>query len=358
MSSKRNFIDQIIQNRTLSHVLFWTVFMFIMTVWSSLNYGSLKDHLINNLALLPVQLLAAYFLVYHQLPKLLLKKKYVQFAISFIVSGYILTFLGRLTIIYLAEPFIRQDFEKESFLEILADPFYLLIVYVPAVHMAGFILMTVKFIKNRFEEKHQLEVLEKEKVKNELKFLKAQIHPHFLFNTLNNLYALSMAKSDVTPKVVVKLSELLDYILYQCNDPLIEVHKEIKLLQGYIDLEMLRYGEQLDLVFNHQVDNPNTQIAPLILLTIIENAFKHGASGNPIDPKIHIDLEVKTKQLYLKVFNNKPPQNLQLKIKKESKGIGTENLNRQLELNYPNKYKLEIKETENTYLVILEIELK
>lgn len=360
MNTKTTLVDKILQNRTVSHVLFWVVFLLVMSIWSSLNYGSLKDNFINNLALLPAQIIATYLLVYYQVPQFLLKKKYGKFIFSLSISIYVLSIIARLCIVYLSEPFIRQDFEQETFLEIISEPFYLLIVYFPAVYMVGFIMFALKSIKDRLEEKNQLEVLQKEKATNELKFLKAQIHPHFLFNTLNNLYALTLSKSDAAPKVVVKLSELLDYILYQCNEPYVEIHKELELLQGYIDLEMLRYGKQLDLVFEHNIDNKNTLIAPLILLSIIENAFKHGASGNPIDPKIHIDLKVENAQLFFKVFNTKTSW-----VKEEgknnsrkSKQIGTINLKRQLELNYPHQYKLEVRETKKSYTVILNIDLK
>jgi len=358
MDSKTTLINKIVENRPLSHFLFWLVYLFTASLWSSLETNSFSRHLIANLAILPAQLMGTYLLVYHQIPQLLLKKKYVQFAISLIVAIFIFAAIGRISIIYIAEPFIREDFEQESIIEILTDPIYLLIVYFPSVYLVSFYMFAVKSFKNLFEEKHQLEVLQKEKATNELKFLKAQIHPHFLFNTLNNLYALTLVKSDAAPEVVVKLSELLDYILNQCNEPFIEIHKEVKLIEGYIELEMLRYGEHLDLVFNHEVDDADTPMAPLILLSIIENAFKHGASGNPNNPKIHIDLQVKEGQLYLKVFNNKPPLNLQKENNTERNKIGNANLKRQLELNYPNKHQLDIDETPDSYLVVLKIDLK
>lgn len=356
MSDKTSFVDRILQNRILTHILFWAGFLILFTVIAALNSGSIKEPLISYLSMLPIQMIAGYLLVYYQVPKLLLKKKYVAFGISIIVSVYGFSILARLSTIYVAEPFFRQTFEQESIWEVAADPLYLTIVYFPAVYVIVFLMLIFKIIKDRFEEKQQLETIQKEKANTELKFLRAQIHPHFLFNTLNNLYSLTLTKSDVAPQVVLKLSEMLDYMLYQCNDPTIAISKEIELIQNYLDLERLRYRKQLQLQFNHQLDQPNTQIAPLILLSFIENAFKHGASGNPIDPVITIDLNLINKQLALKVYNTKSPtrddQNSDYKT-----GIGTANAIRQLDLNYTDHYHLDINETEAEYRVSLKIDL-
>lgn len=354
MKSNVNLVDNIIQNRFVSHLFFWSAFVLFSTILTTLNSGSFVNNLINYLSLLPVQMIAAYTMIYYQVPLIISKRKYFYFSISFLLSAYIFSALARLVVIYIAEPFIRVNFEQEPFLEVVSDVYYLFAVYFPVVYVIVFLMLAMKTIKERLEEKAHIQLLQKEKATNELKFLKAQIHPHFLFNTLNNLYALTLAKSDVAPKVVVKLSEMLDYILYQCNEPSIEIEKEINLLQGYIDLEMLRYNEHFEMTFDHEIISPNARIAPLILLSIVDNAFKHGTSGNPIDPKIHIRLSVEDGQLYFKVFNTKSAlQN----DKSNNNGIGNTNLRRQLEINYPNKYQLEVEDMPKTYQVILKIDL-
>ncbi|WP_394748105.1 sensor histidine kinase [Spongiimicrobium salis] len=355
MYAKTSYTDYILQHRVVSHFLFWGSFLFIFTLLATLNSGSFIDHLINYVALLPVQMMAAYSLVYFLVPQFLLKKKYLTLGVSFVVSAYVFAVIARLVVIYIAEPFIRENFEQESVLEVISDPYYLFIAYFPAVYVVVFLMLALKTIKQRFEEKHQMQVLQKEKVSNELKFLKAQIHPHFLFNTLNNLYALTLRKSDVAPRVVLKLSEMLDYMLYQCNERRVAIENEITLIQGYIDLEMLRYGSQLEVVFNHVRGVQDQKIAPLILLAFVENAFKHGASGNPIDPKIHIDLEIENMELLFKVYNTKSEDPRQVS---NSKGIGTANVNRQLELNYPNKHQLKVEETLKSYSITLKVDLK
>jgi len=356
MKEKSTWIDSILLNRTLTHVLFWVLWLLLTTIIASLNTGVFKSHLIHNLFILPAQILAGYLLVYYQVPKLLYQKKYVLFFISFSLSVFLLGAFARLSVIYLAEPFFREDFQQESIIEIFSDVPYLLGVYFPSVYLIAFIFLIIKTFKERFESKHQLEVLQNEKKTAELNFLKAQIHPHFLFNTLNNLYALTLEKSDDAPEVVVKLSEMLDYMLYQCSDPQVVISKEVELLENYMALEILRYGEKLDLKFNQQIDNPNTPIAPLILLSLVENAFKHGASGNLDNPLIHINLEVVDNQLKFKVFNTKSKNPQSIKgLKKQ--GIGANNIKRQLDLIYPENYQLKIEDQEEDYLVILKIGL-
>ncbi|AXT57106.1 histidine kinase [Aquimarina sp. AD1] len=356
MKNNNSFLDNVLQNRVLSHILFWCSFLVIFTILGVLDSGTFKPNALSNLAMLPSQIAAAYFLNYYQLPKLLLKKRYFLFFVSIFLSVYFLSAFARFNVVHIVEPFFRENFEQETIKEILLDFIYIFSVYCPAVYTYALIMLAVKAIKTRFEEKHQIEILQKEKATSELKFLKAQIQPHFLFNTLNNLYALTLAKSDLAPKVVLKLSELLDFILYQSDQASISIEKEIELIQGFIDLESLRYGNALDVSFEKRVDDLNTQIAPLVLLPLIENAFKHGVSSDPKNAKIHIDLLVSGNSIKFKVFNTKLNDSVK-EVTNTKSGIGTSNLKRQLEINYPNKYTLEIDEKQDSYFVELLIDL-
>lgn len=355
MRASSTFLDRILQNRLLSHILFWTILVMTTTFLTSLNLGLFRHHLINNLALLPMQLAAAYFLSYYQLPKQILTKKYGAFVLSLLGSAFVFSVIARLLIIYIAEPFIRDEFEQETVLEVLSDPYYLITVYVPAVYSFPLVLFVIKIIKGRQKEKHQLNVLQKEKATTELNFLKAQIHPHFLFNTLNNLYALTIDKSDMAPEVVLKLSEILDYMIYECADPKVSVHKIQTLIQHYIDLEKLRYGDQLDLVFDCEIDADDTEIAPLILLPLVENAFKHGASKDLDAPKVHISLKVVQGVLHFTIFNTKSM--LASTQETPKKGIGSSNIKRRLDLIYPDAHTLKIDEQTTSYFVALDIHL-
>lgn len=357
MTAKTSLIDHLLQKRWMIHLLFWSLLSLLFITFASLDSGNFKVHLIKHLALLPAQLMAAYSFVYYLIPQLLLQKKYLRFVLLLLLLAYIFSAIARLSIIYLAEPFFRVDFVQESVWEVLADPVYLLIIYVPALYLVVLLFFGIKNIKYRFEEKHQLEVLQKEKVTTELQFLKAQIHPHFLFNTLNNLYALTLEKSDQAPDVVLKLSEMLDYMLYQCGDMEVSLAQEIELLENYVALESLRYGARLDLVFNKNIDQPTAQIAPLILLSIVENAFKHGVSGNLKNPKVQIDLTLKNQAFTCRVFNTKTATEDEKTLSIHKKGIGSNNIRRQLDLIYPDNYSLNIEDKPATYTLTLEMKL-
>ncbi|MEM9362487.1 MAG: histidine kinase [Bacteroidota bacterium] len=354
MKKKANLVDNILQNRLFVHFSFWLLFFVCFTLLSVLNSGNLKEPILSYLAFLPSQVMAGYLLVYYQVPKLLLQKKYVRFGISFLLSVYVFSALARISSVYFAEPFFRKDFYQESITEILTDPVYLLVVYFPTVYVIVFLMLVMKVVKDRFEEKHQLEVLKKEQVNTELKFLKAQTNPHFLFNTLNNLYSLTLSKSDKAPNVVLKLSEILDYMLYQCNAPRVSLGKEIQLIQNYLDLESLRHKSHLNLTFEHNGKYEEVEIAPLILLTFVENAFKHGLGGKTVNPKIAVKLDVIDGELLFQVQNTKPEV---VDVKKVKRGIGLENAKRQLELNYGGKYSISQKENENLYDLLLKLTL-
>lgn len=314
------------------------------------------EPLINKLCYLPAQLLATYLLIYYQIPRFIFTRKYVHFLGSFVVIAYVATVIARIFKIYVYETVLGADLPKDSLWDILIQIRPLLGQYFLWVYFVPIITLIIKFIKDHFEEKRQMEVLLKEKATAELRFLKAQIHPHFLFNTLNNLYTLTLRKSDLAPNIVRKLSDIMAYLFYQCKEPIVQISKEIDLIQSYIDLELLRYGDRLDLVFDHKIENSNAEIAPLILLSIVENAFKHGASGDMEKPQVHIYLKEENSQLQFRVFNTKASL-AQTDNTDYKKGIGVSNVKRQLELIYPNHYKLETIRKERSYEVRLSIDL-
>ncbi|MTI32621.1 sensor histidine kinase, partial [Xanthovirga aplysinae] len=264
---KTRLINNIIKRRWLTHILLWLGVLLFYTLTLKIHYGSYYKTFIHRLIMLVPQILAFYSLMYFQIPKLLYRKKYLLFVASLILGSYLFSALGRILVVHIIEELYREPpFGQESILEILTDIKFLYDSYFYSVFLPVFMVVVAKLLKERFEEKSKHEILEKEKVSAELNFFKAQIHPHFLFNTLNNLYALTLQKSDKASETVLKLSEMLDYMLYQCNDDRVPIDKEIKLIQNYIDLEQLRYGERLELVFNQDIDNPKTPITPLILV--------------------------------------------------------------------------------------------
>lgn len=357
MEKLENIIHKILQNRVLTHVLYWTGSVLLWAVVGTFGRGLSIEPLVNKLCYLPAQLIAAYALIYYQLPKLAFKKKYVSFFLSLLLVAYVTSVIARFFKVYVYETILDFEDPKDGLWDLLTNLPPLLGNYLLWVYFFPLFTAMVKLLKDHFVNKQKMEALKKDKAKAELGFLKAQLHPHFLFNTLNNLYTLTLYKSDEAPDIVLKLAQILDYTLHQNKHEEIPIQKEVELIQNYIDLELLRYGDRIDFVFNKQIDTPQTTIAPLILLSMVENAFKHGASGDHGRPKIEIDLRIKDSLLTFEVFNTKP-QIVQTDTTNFKKGIGMNNIKRQLVLIYPDQHQFNIKETANTYIVRLEIDLK
>jgi two-component system, LytTR family, sensor kinase len=192
-----------------------------------------------------------------------------------------------------------------------------------------------------------------EKQEAELNYLKSQTNPHFLFNTLNNIYALSQDKSDLAPESILRLSKILRFMLYETNGNYIPLEQEIKVIKDYIALEKLRYDESLRVSFNYKVRNMQQPVPPLLLIPLVENAFKHGASETRNRPFVDIDLAVDRQRLIFSVKNSTEEQAQGHQIKEN---IGLSNLRRQLELLYTG-YELRVQQTESVFTVTLEINL-
>ena len=194
------------------------------------------EPLVNKLCYLPAQIMATYFLIYYQIPKLIYKKKYILFLLSCVLSIYITAVVARYFKIYVYEPVLGHDGPQETIWEILTQHAPIMDRYVVWVYLFALFTALVKLIKETFEGRQRFALLQKDKAKAELGFLKAQLHPHFLFNTLNNLYTLTLIKSPEAPKMIQKLADMLDYTLYQDRDQEIPIQKEVELIQNYIDL--------------------------------------------------------------------------------------------------------------------------
>ena len=349
-------LDKILQNRVLTHILFWAFVLLIAPLTSSENVRNIQEAYLFRAVALPMKIIPTYFVVYFLIPRYLHQKKYFLFWLYFILSSIVFTIAYRFNNIHIAETLAGLDQPKESLLQIIYELEFTVLGYFFRVYFFTMIFIMIKTFRERAAKQHQIESLLKEKTQAELNFLKAQIHPHFLFNTLNNLYALCLDKSDEAPDVVAKLSEMLDYMLYQCKAPKVLISKEISLLENYIDLEKIRYGHRLKLDFTHTLDDPQAMIAPLILISFVENAFKHGVSSTLQNPTVNMTLTVENNQLNFNIFNTKS-EDVQSDQMDYKKGIGIKNVKRQLELVYPNQYELKVNEAQKSYEVNLRITL-
>ncbi|PWS33884.1 two-component system sensor protein [Pedobacter paludis] len=216
----------------------------------------------------------------------------------------------------------------------------------------GGLAASIKLMKYFYHKQQQTLMLEQEKTKAELQSLKAQLHPHFLFNTLNNIYSHTQEKAPEAANMVIGLSTLLRYILYSCNAPLVPLQQETNMMLEYIELEKKRYDNQLEISIQVPDHYENLMIAPLLILPFVENCFKHGTSGMLDKPWISIDLRMSEGTLKLKCINGKARN-----IKTQIGGIGIENVRKRLVLLYPKRHQLSIIEEDEIYIVNLQIDL-
>lgn len=214
------------------------------------------------------------------------------------------------------------------------------------------VALTIKLVRSNIRQKEREQEIIKKKLETELRFLKAQTNPHFLFNTLNNIYALARKKSDATADVVMKLSKLLRFMLYESQKQYISIRDEVHVLDDYIELEKIRYNEKLKLSFTKSIDNETHPIAPLILLPFVENAFKHGAGESRFSSYIHIDLKLQDGLLCFVIENSKSGD----LVNTNPETIGLNNIRRQLELLYPD-HTLSIETGSSSFTVSLKINL-
>ena len=340
--------------RLLWHLIFWIVFIsFFALVYGSFNEDYGKQYLIL-LTDAVIQAPAVYFTIYFLMPRYLFRERYLEFFLYLILVIFIFSAIIWGNYVWIQDPIFwpNNDYEPHfwNYSKILKNTTKIYPVLVLAI--------IIKWFKYWYVEQKSNRLLVEEKLKAELNFLKAQVHPHFLFNTLNNLYALTLKKSKDAPEVVLKLSDLLNYMLYECASDNVLVEKEIKLVKDYIDLEKIRYGDRLDVAFNVRGNSLGKRMAPLMILPFVENSFKHGVSDEINDSWVNIDLELEQESLTLKVENSKSNDEEQEDRFSYKEGIGLKNVKRRLELIYPGMHKLEMHDSEEAFLIVLKLDLR
>lgn len=219
---------------------------------------------------------------------------------------------------------------------------------------AATMALGLKFIKHWYQKEQRNLTLQKENAQAQLQLLTAQVHPHFLFNTLNNIYSQTQTESPRGSKMIMELSDLLRYILTEGAKLAVPLKQELIMIRNYINLEKIRYGNKLDLHFALPEENCTFSIAPLILLPFVENCFKHGASKFLKAPWVHLNIQIEDGTLIMKLMNGKD-QNQSSEHQKL--GTGINNVRKRLELLYPGKHKLEIINDPYVYIVNLRVAL-
>lgn len=211
------------------------------------------------------------------------------------------------------------------------------------------VAVSIRLFRRQQQSRMREIVLQKEKTETELKYLKGQINPHFLFNTLNNIYSLAMKGSDQTSEAILRLSKMMRFVLYEAGNSYIMLKDELNLIQDYIKLERLRYTDRLEIIYKEDIDDPSQNIAPLLLIHFVENAFKHGVSETRSRSFVHVNITLANKELMVTVANSKgqaAPRN--------GVSIGMDNIRKQLNILYP-QHRLEINDGDDAYSVNLSI---
>mgnify|MGYP005813913551 CR=1 FL=1 len=337
--------------RLIWHLVFWAVFILFFGIL----YGSFEEEYGKQIAVQAtyalVQIPAVYVTLYVLMPKLLFKGRYSEFFLWLILLIICFATLSWFEYLFFQHPFFWPDDPFDTPVFNLGKILKAVNTIYPIVAIA----VVFKWFKYWYKEQKKNQQLVEDKLEAELKFLKSQIHPHFLFNTLNNLYALTLKQSKDAPEVVLKLSDLLNYMLYECNADKVPLSKEIALVKDYIELEKIRYGERLNINMTVNNENGDESVAPLMILPFVENAFKHGASEEIEDSWISIDLSLKHKGLTLKVENSKSNNAESEDRFAYKEGIGLKNVKRRLEILYPEKHELNIHESSDSFLVVLKL---
>jgi len=354
-------IQKISNSRIGYHLLFWVLFL-VYQLTSSVSEGRLiGDYWWGDWKILHVLLVGvifkaifAYGFVYYLVPRFLDTKRYVLFSGLTLVWFYIV--LAGFTAVYfyhlenLYTVYMWNDKENMNTMGKRLSSLPLLFSYFSNFIFPAIMLGAIKFYKRKV----MLAQVEEEKNKMELQVLKNQLNPHFLFNTLNNLYSFVVTKSPKAPDMILRLSGMLDYALYKSQNKSVPLQEEIEAIEHFIELEKIRYGDRLQV--NYQKEGVmKTKVSPLLLLSLVENAFKHGASGDIENPKINITIHEMENQIHCKVWNTKSQHNGELNDAYK-KGIGLSNIQRQLDLVYPNQHELKIEDQEKTFSVSLKIQ--
>lgn len=325
------------------HVLFWLGFFLIPFIDD--NRQHISEYFIVRHAMF-LCLLAAFYYINSLvlIPGLLLTGKirvYSLMILLFIVAIAVLNLL----LSQILDGLMDHEMHHPSFLRRLFFPVF------PSFFVFA-ISTAVKITNEWFITERQKKEMENEKLNSELAFLKSQVNPHFLFNILNNICSLARKKSDETENSIIKLSQIMRYMLYESKDETVSLEREINYLKSYIELQRLRISEKVLLSFNIVGDPGRYHIGPMLLIPFVENAFKHGISYIE-DSRIDILLEMEGDCIRFSVSNNiakKKDENIP-----DESGIGLKNVLRRLELLYPGKHTISIREENNRYFVDLKI---
>jgi len=352
-----------LRHRLKRHLLFWGFWWLSLAILYSftpglfwLNYfQALEISMVDALIYMAPHMFLSYSLMYYVIPRFVVKGKYVSAVgvvallviatgvMSAAISIYVLNDLRRYILGGLVPA--GHDHISNFFMSLMAG--------LRGGVTIGGMAAAIKLMKYWYAKQARNLELQKENIASQLQLLKAQVHPHFLFNTLNNVYAHAQVGSSSAPVLIAGLSDLLRYMLYECDRPLVPLDKELKMVQDYVLLERVRYGNKLDVSIQLSGNTKDAYIAPLLLLPFIENCFKHGASQMLDQPWVSLQIVIEDDVMKMKLLNGKTPGS-----SVGGGGIGIVNVMKRLEYMYPDKHQLVINNEEDVFIVNLRLQLE
>ena len=336
-----------------SHLLFWicSIIFAISAFYVASDHKLILNSDLFLRALIPNIgfALAVYFNLYLLIPRFLKNKNYIFYTFWLIILLAISAILIQLIFAYLSGTRSLSD----QFQNLFSTHFFTALFYVGITSLFKFVKDWLKLQ----EIKLKIIQIEREKLEAELNTLKSQLNPHFLFNSLNNIYSLSLVNSPRTPEIILKLSDLMRHVLYESRENFISVKEELNFLSNFIELQKIRLNNEIEIQFSIEGEVPDTKVIPLIFEPFIDNAFKHGLRNPAPSPYIHLFIYFQQDTMRFKIENNFDCA--QLSKTSKSSGIGLKNIERRLEYLYsPNEYKYEVIRTNDTFSILLEVQLK
>lgn len=337
-------LGRLMSNRLLQHLSFWgAAYIILVNVFRISDSIGLVDYIYTGIFMITL-MIAVYINLLLLIPLLLVRRRYLFFFISIVA------------LLFLASIF--NEFVFNRLIDLIFPGFYF-ISYYSLLDLGKFFTVFIglssllKLSKEWFkliDSKKKLSEVEKEKAEIELKALRAQVNPHFLFNSLNVLYSLALKESKESPDAIIRLSDILRYVIYDSNKDYVKVSSEIKLIRDYLALQGYRIDDSSEINFQSQSDIDN-DIAPMLLLPLVENSFKHGIKGDIKNTYVKINLSSDSSGIRFEIENN----SVELHKKEENNegGVGLDNVKHRLELIYPENHELDIISTQEAFKVIL-----
>lgn len=337
------------------HIAFWIVVFLFYTTSARDRFDSTEEIVITYFFHILFQVIVAYSILIFIIPRYKKNNNILESILLVVLLFFIVNFFRVAIRMYFLEPLYPNCYK--TFLEANGDltfierifNFYHILITIPLFYLQPlFFLIALRF----YEKEYKRSQINEQKRIDELKALRHQLNPHFLFNNLNNLYLLTVEKSDKAPEVIEKLSSMLDYMLYGCEETFVAINKEVELIENYLALEQIRYDDRVNITFKNTVSK-NVKIAPLLLLTFIENAFKHGVKNELNTANVIITLTTNNDEIIFTIFNTKPTTESNNTFIKKS--IGLTNVQRQLNLIYPEAHTLKTENKEDSFFVSLHL---